>query len=77
MQESTWADVVQRLLPSCGNVRGSSDGSLRKLVIGPASTVVSSVTRFGWQVLSDTELGTHKGVLSFASVGHGELHAVL
>ena len=42
-----------------------------------ASAFVASIMRFGWQVLSGTEVGTHKGVLSFASVGHGELHAVL
>ena len=48
-----------------------------KLVNGPASAVVASMMPFGWQVLSGTEFGTHKGVLSFASVGHGELYAVL
>ena len=42
-----------------------------KLVNGPASAVVASMMRFG------TEFGTHKGGLSFASVGHGDLHAVL
>ena len=48
-----------------------------QLVNGPASAVVASMMRFGWQVLSGTEFGTHKGVLSFATVGHGELDAVL
>ena len=48
-----------------------------KLVNGPASAVVASMMRFGWQVPSGTEYGAHKGVLSFASVGHGELHDVL
>ena len=33
--------------------------------------------RIGWQVFSGTEFRTHKGVLSFAMVGHRELHAVL
>ena len=33
--------------------------------------------RFRWQVLLGTELGTHKGVPRFASIGHGELRAVL
>ena len=42
-----------------------------------ASAVVASTMRFGWQVLSGPGFGTHKGVLRFASVGHGELHAVL
>ena len=48
-----------------------------KLVNGLASAVVASMMRFGWQVLSGMEFGTHKGVLSFASVGDGELHAVV
>ena len=39
-----------------------------KLVNGPASAVVASMMR---------SLGRTKGVLSFASVGHGALHAVL
>ena len=41
----------------------------RKLVDGPAFAVVVSMMRFGWQVFSGTEFGTHKEVLSFASVG--------
>ena len=44
---------------------------------GPASAVVASMMRFGWQVLSGTEFGTHKGAPNFASMGHGELRAVL
>ena len=48
-----------------------------KFVNGPASAVVVSMMRFGWQVLPGSELGTHNGVRSFASAGHGEWHAVL
>ena len=48
-----------------------------KLVNGPASAIVASMMRFEWQVLSGTEFGTYKGVLSFASVGLGESHVVL
>ena len=48
-----------------------------KLVNGPASSVLASMMRFRWKVLSGTECGTPKEFLSFASVGHGELHAVL
>ena len=36
-----------------------------------------SIEQFGWQELSGTEFGTDKGVLSFAPVGDGDLHAVL
>ena len=47
-----------------------------KLVNGPASPFVASMVCFGWHVLSGREFGAHR-VLSFASVGHGELRAVI
>ena len=50
--------------------------NLGELVNGPTSAVVASMVRFGWQVLSGAEFGPHKGVQSFASIGHGEMHVV-
>ena len=49
----------------------------RKFVNGPASAVVASMLRSGWQNVLGPGFGMHRGVLSFASVGHGELQAVL
>ena len=71
--------MVQRLRFQCGNVRGSSVGSPHGSIgqaVGLHQSLqarewsrvrffVASVMRFGWRVLS------------FASVGHGELHAML
>ena len=80
MWQCAW---VERWVPALWMTKTLLVASDRPKCTNPwklASAVVAMM-RFGSQVLSQvlsgTEFGTHKGVLSFASVGNGEPHAVL
>ena len=73
-----WVPALWMTKKLAGNLTQAGDCTNPwQLVNGPASAVVASMMRFRWQVLLGTELGTHKGVPILASIGHGELHAVL
>ena len=51
--------MTKTLLAACDRLRGCINPW--QLVNGPASAVVASMMRFGWQVLSGMEFGTHMG----------------